>query len=199
MTDSSCNIIDIIVITGADIDSKLYFFCYNIHSSRNGFHITHCCNSSICFFSCPVTDFRNNFCCGIYRIFPHIHWGRSCMICPSMNRNHISLNSNNAVYKTDFCILCIKYRSLFNMRLHKIADSTFFPCCFFDFFRNQTILLHGIINSNSICICIILCVLCISVSKHRTRAKISCSKTHSFFIAESDCYKVPFRYNSFFF
>ena len=121
------------------------------------------------------------------------------MVSSSVYCYHISLDSNDTIYKTNLNILCIQNRSLLNMKLKEFSDRTFRPFCIFNLLWIKSISLHGIIDRNSVCIFVMFAILDISVSKHSSGSKISCSETHTLFIAETNDCKVSLWCKSFIF
>ena len=115
------------------------------------------------------------------------------MVRTSIYGNHISLNSHDTVYQSQFNTGCIQYRSLLDMKLNKMSDGSFRPCCIHQFFRNQTIRLHGIIYRNIIFISKMLAFFYRHLSQHTLGSKISRSKTAAFFIHKSSYDKVAFQ------
>ena len=121
------------------------------------------------------------------------------MVSSSIYCYHVSLNSNDTIYKTNLNLLCIQNWSLLDMKLKEFSDRTFWPFSIFNLLWIQSVSLHSVIDRNSVCIFVMFTIFHISVSKHSSRSKISCSETHTLFIAETNDCKVSLWCESFIF
>ena len=74
------------------------------------------------------------------------------MVGSSVYRNHVSLNTDDTGYQTDFQLFLIQYRTLLDVRFYKVTDGTLFPSGIAYFCRIQAVFLHRFCNGDSACI-----------------------------------------------
>ena len=79
------------------------------------------------------------------------------------------------------------------MKLNKMSDGSFRPCCIHQIFRNQTVRLHGIVYGDIIFIGKVLTLFYRHLSQHTLGSEVAGSEAASFFIHKGCYYKVAFQ------